>query len=149
MTYSLDTYLPHKPPMRLIDSILAVNHKQATSAVTITENNLFYDTTIKGVYAWIGIELMAQTAAAFAFFQGEQQEPQMGFLISVRKFESERPYFKLNESLTIIAQNEYLDENIGVFSCKIMIDDKLIVSAKLNAFQPTKEQAQAVLKGEI
>ncbi len=145
MQLSLENMLPQQPPMRLIDSILEVNEKFAKSRVKITENNLFYDSEICGIYAWVGIEFMAQTVAAFASFQSNQPKPQIGFLISVRKFSSNKPYFALGDNLTVIADKEYLEENVGVFACRIMLDDQVIASAKLNAFQPSENQVQIYL----
>lgn len=145
---NLNIFLPQQPPMRLIDAIIEVNEKLANCQTTINENNLFYDTSIQGVYSWVGMELMAQTAAVFASFNSGQQEPQMGFLMSVRKFSSSVPYFKLHDSLGIIAHKEYLEDHVGVFQCEIFIKDQLIASAKLSAFQPTQEQAQTILRGE-
>lgn len=144
----LEKFIPQQPPMRLIDVIIEVNDKLASCHATISENNIFYDATIQGVYSWVGVELMAQAAAVFASYQGRKNEPQMGFLMSVRKFSSSVPYFKLHDALRIIAHKEYLEDNVGVFQCEIFLNHKLIASANLNAFVPTKEQAQAILRGE-
>ncbi len=134
--------------MRLIDSIIDVNEKSASCLATIREDNIFYDSTIKGVYSWVGVEFMAQTAAVFASHQCEGKEPQMGFLMSVRKFSCKNSYFKLHESLKVVANCEYLEGSIGVFDCGIYNDAELIASAKLNAFVPTAEQAKSILRGE-
>ena len=144
----LNNFLPQQQPMRLIDSIFEVNDRFAKCSATISENNIFYDTTIQGVYSWVGIELMAQTAAVFASHRSGQGEPQVGFLMSVRKFSSTKPYFKLYDLLNIVANCEFLEDNIGVFDCGIYNESQLIASAKLNAFVPTAEQAKSILRGE-
>lgn len=130
-------FLLHRSPMLFIDSIVAINEKSVCCQAIIKENNIFYDSAICGVHAWVGVEFMAQTMAAFANYQKPQAEPQIGFLMSVRKFSCLQSYFKLNEVLTIIADNEYLQDNVGVFQCRIMINNKLVASAKLSAFQPS------------
>ena len=147
MSFSPEQFLPQQGPMQLIDSIIEINEKSAICHVIITKNNIFYDSSINGLYSWIGIELMAQTIAVFATSQKEQ-EPQIGFLMSVRQFTCDQPYFNLGESLTIIAKKEYLDEKIGVFECAIIKNNKKIATARLNAFQPSKDQLNTMLKGE-
>ncbi len=141
--------IPHKPPMVLLDSVLDVNESLARCQVTIREDNILYDPEIQGVYAWIAIEVMAQTAAVFAAFQRQQPEaePQIGFLLSVRNFSCEKPYFALNEVLTIVANSEYIQEDVGVFQGEIFINNKLIACAKLNTFQPPRHQADIYLRG--
>jgi predicted hotdog family 3-hydroxylacyl-ACP dehydratase len=140
-----ENYLPHRSPMLLIDSILAINATTVSCQLTVRENNIFYDADVGGIHNWIGIEIMAQTAGVFAFFQNPEPKPQFGFLLSVRKFSCQQKYFNLHDVLTITAQNEYLQDNIGVFQCSIIIGNNLIASAKLNALQPTAEQTKLYL----
>ena len=114
---ALQSLLFHQPPMRFIESILTINQDTIHCQLKIRKNSLFYDAAIKGVYAWFGIEFMAQSIAAFATSQNQQQ-PQLGLLLSVRNFKSQQAYFALNEQLQIIAHREYLQDNVGVFHCE-------------------------------
>lgn len=143
-----ENYLPQHSPMCLLDSILEVNEKSAHCQSLIKESNIFYDPTIGGIYAWIGIELMAQTTGIFAHFKNPMPipRPQLGFLVSVRKFSSLQPYFKLNDLLTIVADNEYLQDNMGVFQCSIIINNKIVASAKLSVFQPSPDQLKTYIE---
>lgn len=145
---NLENALPQQPPMRLIDSIIEATDQLARCQTTIKKENIFYDNDAKGVYAWVGMELMAQTAAVFASNQGEGDTPQMGFLLSVRKFESKEPVFTVGETLEILAKKIYLEDNIGCFDCEIKINNQLIATGKLNAFQPDEAHAEVILKGE-
>jgi len=146
MILNQQNYLPHRGRMCLIDSILEVNEKCARCQTLITKNNIFYNPQIDGIYAWMGLEFMAQTAGIFAYFNDHSREnitniePKIGFLLSVRKFSCSQPHFKANDLLTIIADNEYLQDNLGVFQCSIILNDKLVAAAKLNALQPSAEE---------
>lgn len=140
--------LPHRAPMLLIDSIIAVNEQSVSCLTTVREDNIFYDPNIGGIYAWVGIEFMAQATGVFAHFCNPQSTPALGFLISVRKFSCLRPHFKLGETLTIMANNEYLQDGVGVFQCCIISNGGIVASAKLNALQPPPHQVEALLKGE-
>ena len=148
MSLSLKKLLPHRGKMKLLDSVIDVNNTSATCQVTINKESLFFNHDINGIYSWVGIEFMAQTTAVFASFQHRAEKAKIGFLISVRKFSAERPSFELGETLTIVANNEYLENNLGVFQCEIFSHDKLVASARLSAFQPSDQQAKEILNGE-
>jgi len=148
MNLAVERFVPHRESMALIDSIVEINQELVHCKSTIMEDNIFYDTEIAGVYAWVGIEFMAQTMAVFVSSQNPQQKPQIGFLISVRNFSSTVPYFRLGERLDIIAHKEFLQQDIGVFQCEIFSKNKLLASAKLNAFQPSQDQVEVYLRGE-
>lgn len=140
MTTDINKYLPHRYPMQLIDSILDVNAKLARCRTTVTTNNIFYDPIIGGIYSWVGLELMAQTAGIFAYLSNPQTEPQVGFLISMRKFSCEQLFFKLDDMLIITAENIYMQEGVGVFDCQIELNGDVVTLAKLTAIQPAPQQ---------
>jgi len=140
MSLNVERFIPHRKPMALIDKIIEITQDLVHAKTTITKDNIFYDVEIGGVYAWVGIEFMAQTMAAFASSQNPQRKPQIGYLISVRNFSSSAPYFELGETLDIIAHKEFLQQDIGVFRCEIFSKNKLLASAKLSAYQPSQEE---------
>ena len=152
MSFCLEQYIPHRSSMKLIDQLTSVTDMIVVCKTTITETHVFYDEPIQGVHSWIGIELMAQTVAAFAGYQDDSnEEPAIGLLLSLRNFTCERAVFKLGETLSIKAHKEYLDDDIGVFSCEITSEDiepeKIIASAKLNTTQPSAEKLKIILNG--
>ena len=132
----LGKYLPQCPPMRLIDTILAVDSKLARCKTTITTDNIFYDPNISGIYSWVGVELMAQTMAVLAHFPQPDTEPQIGYLISIRNFSCKQLFFQLGDTVIITAENEYLQDGIGVFACQIELNGCVVASAKLTAVEP-------------
>jgi len=152
MTFCLEQYMPHRSSMKLIDQLTSVTDMMIVCSTSITETNIFYDESIQGVHSWIGIELMAQAVAVFAGYQnGSNQEPSIGLLLSLRNFTCERAVFKLGETLSIKAHKEYLDDDIGVFSCEIISEDiepeKTIALGKLNTTQPSAEKLKLILNG--
>lgn len=148
MTEKLQVIIPHQPPMRLIDELLFANSDTVKCRLTIREDNIFYDPVINGVYAWIGIEIMAQAVAAYAGAGKPGHAPKIGFLLSVRKYSHQRKYFELGDELIISAQKDFLHENIGVFSCEIRVAGELAVSAILNIIEPPADKVEGILKGQ-
>jgi predicted hotdog family 3-hydroxylacyl-ACP dehydratase len=135
---AIDKYLPHRPPMRLIDSVVITNGKLLHCETHITENNIFYDPVICGVNSWLGIELMAQTASIFLYFQNPQMKLQAGLLLGVRNFSCEELFFKKDNILLTTAENIYSQEEFSVFDCTIKSNNKIIASARLNTAQNKK-----------
>ncbi|PIE45718.1 MAG: hypothetical protein CSA44_01850 [Gammaproteobacteria bacterium] len=132
----ISDYIPHRGKMMLINELVHADEKQAISSVTIGADDLF--ATKKGVPAFVGIEYIAQTVAAYSCAKdGNVGLPKVGLLLGSRRYQSEIDFFPLGVTLTITVNPLYLDDGaLGVFSGNIMIKDKNVVSATLNVFQP-------------
>ncbi len=62
----VNNLLPHEAPMIMIDDMIDVGAKHIHCRVTSKEDNLFFDQEIKAIPGCVGIELMAQTIAAWS-----------------------------------------------------------------------------------
>lgn len=147
--FEIEKFIPHKLPMRLIDKIIEVNDNKSICEAYLTENHIFYDKKINGIYSYVLLELMAQTSGVLARFQGGRSlddQPRVGFLLSIRKFKSSRAYFTVNNTLRIIAEKIYIEDSLGAFNCYVSLDDEIIANARLNAIEPTDEQLKTILK---
>jgi predicted hotdog family 3-hydroxylacyl-ACP dehydratase len=72
--------------------------------------------------AWVGIEIMAQTVAAFAGCQARQagQPVELGFLLGTRRFQCNVEHFPAGSRLRIHALRSLQDDNgMGVFECHL------------------------------
>lgn len=134
----LETILPHKIPMVLIDDIkeYSIEENWLESIVTITENSMFYDENLKGVPSIVGIEYMAQTIGCYAFIQRKQEEPRIGFLLGTRLYNNALEKFSLNKTYTIRVSEIFSDNSLFSFSCLIFDEDKEeVASAMINVYQ--------------
>ena len=115
------TLLPHRPPMLLINKLIAVNNEYATSKVIISEETPFIQAT-EGVPSWIGLEYMGQTAALIAGYQQQQgsTEPHLGFLLGTRNYNAKTPFFNLGSHLQIHCQEvAVVGNSLATFHCTI------------------------------
>lgn len=128
--------VPHAYPMVLIDEILEVEEDSLVAAVTIEENNLFFD-PLHGVGAWIGIEFMAQAISALAGTRAKKNNKQLavGFLVGARRYEANSAFFGQGMKLIIRVKLQFETNEFGVFDCTIESGD-LLITAQLNVFQP-------------
>lgn len=138
--YSIEAVLPHQAPMILIDSLNSYHNDGCVCDVTITENSPFYNETKKGVANYIGSEYMAQAIAAYAgaLALNNNNTVKIGFLLGSRKYKAFKPYFKLNEKLSIKVEVLYQEESgLSVFECEITSSkNEVLAQAKINVFQP-------------
>lgn len=141
--------IPHRPPMRLIDSLHSQAAMQVTTTAGVNEQSLFYDAAVNGVPAWVGLEYMAQTAAVWIGLRDHQQgrTPEPAFLVSARQYQAHEPVFPLGSHFYIEVTVKLMDANIVSFVGKIYDDSgKNWADALFTAFRP--DDVQAYLQGE-
>jgi predicted hotdog family 3-hydroxylacyl-ACP dehydratase len=137
-SYAVAEVVPHAGRMLLIDEILDYGSHSLTACVTIRESSLFL--TGNTVPAWVGIEYMAQSIAAWAGVQARLRgEPvKTGYLLGSRQYQASHPAFALGDTLTIVVNKQYHEGELAVFDCRIA-GSAISVSATLNVFQPIND----------
>jgi predicted hotdog family 3-hydroxylacyl-ACP dehydratase len=143
--YDIERVLPHQAPMILIDSLKQYDADSCRCTVVITSASPFYNSLKKGVPSYIGSEYMAQAIAAFAGAHAldHKADVQIGFLLGSRKYKTMRPYFHLDEELTITIKELYReDSGLRVFECEILASENTVIAqANINVFQPKDPNA--------
>lgn len=137
IAWPLAELLPHAGDMILIDGIESFDEEQIHAHLTVRPGGLF-NREDGSLPAWVGIELMAQTVAAYAGCRARQQgKPvELGFLLGTRKFECDVEHFPAGAQLRIHALRSLEDENgMGVFECHLY-GPGLHATARLNVFRP-------------
>jgi predicted hotdog family 3-hydroxylacyl-ACP dehydratase len=134
--------LPHAGNMVLLDGIEEVGGEHIVCLRTVQQDGLLQDTD-GSLPAWAGVELMAQSIAAWAGCRARaDQEPvQLGFLLGTRHYECNVDAFPLGTQLRIEAQRTFHDEHgMGVFSCRIEAPG-IRAEARLNVYRPPDADA--------
>ena len=136
MNYKLEEILPHSNGMILIDQVENFAEDSLNGKVKISRSSKFLNHKNQ-VPAWVGIEYMAQTIAAWAGIHAKLvgKPITLGFLLGSRRYHSKVSYFNLDDELTIFATRSYQHENLGVFDCEILHQDTAIIDAKLSVYQ--------------
>lgn len=135
--WPLAELLPHAGDMILIDSIERFDDEQIFTRLTVKSEGLF-NLPDGSLPAWVGVELMAQSVAAFAGCHARQKgnPVELGFLLGTRKFECNVEAFPAGTELTIHGLRSLEDDNgMGVFECHIH-GNGIHASARLNVFRP-------------
>ncbi len=148
--YNIEQVLPHSHPMILLDTLNEYNDTSAYCSTTIRPESNFYQTKIQGVPAYVGIEYMAQTIAAYANANELDQGHgvSLGFLVSSRKYASKYAQFNLGDKLDIKVELIHKEDNgLSVFECIILHAEEEIITARINVFQP--DEPEKYLAGQV
>ncbi len=139
ISYSMEQLLPHDAPMILIDDALDASDNHLTAQVTICADSLFYNEQQQAIPSWVGMEMMAQTIAAYAGFQALQKNEtvKVGFLLGTRKYQCSQPCFAKGESYQVRVEKLYQEDNgLGSFKCTMHHNAELVASSNINVFSP-------------
>lgn len=84
-------YLIHKPPMRLVDTIVSCDKDALalTAALTIRSDAPYWDAERGAIKGHWYIELMAQATSILFNSYVDSAEPKMGFLLAISDFRCE------------------------------------------------------------
>ncbi len=136
--YAITDIVPHAGKMCLLDRALEGDAESLSCEVTIKDDDLFF--VNDGVDAWVGIEYMAQTVAAWAGWRArlKGELPKIGFLLGSRRYESTHPRFARGEVLRVDVHRQFhADNGIGQFDCRIVLNGQAIATATLTVLEPT------------
>ncbi|MGE8496640.1 MAG: hotdog family protein [Pseudomonas sp.] len=129
--------LPHAGDMILIDQVLRFGDDDVETSLIVRPGGLFSQAD-GSLPAWVGIELMAQSVAAFAGCQARQAglPVELGFLLGTRNFQCDVDRFPAGTLLHIKALRSLQDDNgMGVFECHLD-GPGIHAEARLNVFRP-------------
>ncbi|MFU8789760.1 MAG: 3-hydroxylacyl-ACP dehydratase [Methylobacter sp.] len=134
--------IPHSGNMVLLERVIDYDEQSLTAEVVVRADGLLGGDE-KNVPAWVGIEYMAQTIAAYAGMMAKQaNEPiRLGFLLGTRHYSSTVAAFQVGSIVTIRVEKIMQDDNLGVFECRIL-GEGVEVTAKLNVYQPPLNNTQ-------
>jgi predicted hotdog family 3-hydroxylacyl-ACP dehydratase len=150
--YDLDSLIPQKPPMRFIDKLIGFENETVHCQSIITPKHLLFNTDRNSIPHWTAVEIMAQTAAVYGKLQeiltgnSLDNEPKIAFLMSVRQYKTEITEYKNSSLLDVYAECSMMENGIGVFNCRIEINNKIMASVVISAYQPqNNDDAKKVL----
>jgi predicted hotdog family 3-hydroxylacyl-ACP dehydratase len=129
--------IPHAGDMILIDKVLRFADEDIETQLTVRPGGLFSQAD-GSLPAWVGIELMAQSVAAYAGCQARLADKpvELGFLLGTRNFQCNVERFPVGSTLHIKALRSLQDDNgMGVFECHLD-GPGIHAEARLNVFRP-------------
>ncbi len=142
----LPACVPHRGRMLLVHRLLHADDETALAEVDVHEDAPFAQAA--GVPAWVGVEYMAQTVAAWAGARAQRagRKPRLGFLLGTRRYLAQVPWFAHGTTLQVHIRCELMGSNgLGQFDCRITASGQVLCQARLSVFEP--EDAGEVVGG--
>ena len=135
-TWPIAELLPHAGDMILLDAVESFDDDSVTTRLKVQPGLMSQPDG--SLPAWVGVEIMAQSVAAFAGCQARQAglPVELGFLLGTRSYRCDVERFPLGSELRIRAHRSLQDDNgMGVFECHLD-GNGIHAEARLNVFRP-------------
>ncbi len=125
-------YLPHRPPMLLIDDIVEVTELGAVCRTTIHPGCVF---AIDGlVHPSAMIEFVAQTCAIYVGVRGARDgdPPRLGLIMACREVTFAIDSFAVGDELTITATKVFGQKQLAAFTGTVHRGEALCATVQLS-----------------
>jgi len=135
--WPLAELLPHAGDMILLDAVERFDEDSVETHLQVRADGLL-SATDGSLPAWVGVEIMAQSVAAFAGCHARQagQPVELGFLLGTRSYQCNVETFPVGARLRVRATRSLQDDNgMGVFECHLD-GPGIHAEARLNVFRP-------------
>lgn len=146
--YPIASLVPQSRRMVLVDHVLEVSDDHIVVELTVRDDGLFSQAD-HTVPAWLGLEYMAQTVAAFSGYHRRRagEAVGLGFLLGTRHFQASVGSFPCGARLTVRADKVIEAANdMSVFDCRLQ-GDAISAESKLNVLLPKDSQQFLAGKG--
>ena len=130
--------VPHRPPLLLIDAVREVDGERCLTSTRV-DPEAWYADPDGAMPAWFGLELMAQTIAAFSgnLHKGQGRPPSCGYLLGTREYACEAASFPAGALLEVEAKVHYSDAmGLSAFACELRCGGAALASAILKVYEP-------------
>jgi predicted hotdog family 3-hydroxylacyl-ACP dehydratase len=146
----LQTLIPHKGKMLLLNRIIEYNDDHSISAeYDITENCIFYDPAIDGVPTWAAFELMAQAISALSGIRSREkgEKPKLGFILSIPSMRMEIPFFKNGSLVNVRVKETDCTDMIYTFDGAAFLEDRKVMEGNLMCIEVSEEKFTSLING--
>lgn len=129
--------LPHRPPILLIDTLAEAAGDACLARIEVNPG-AWYAGPDGAMPAWFGLELMAQTAAAFGGYRkrSANKPPTGGYLLGTRRYACTVPRFPGNATLEVVATVDYEDVfGQSAFACAIRLQGTIVATATVKVIE--------------
>ena len=141
MKAKVSSLLPHSSSMLLVEEIISSGNFSAIVGATIKND---YPFSVGGSGAWLGLELMAQSAAVISKLRKQEvsEKPSLGFLLGSRSFVAYVPKFSPGQKVLVEIELDPDSEGQATISAKGAIRDslgQLMCEGTLTLFEPNDD----------
>ncbi|MDP2876375.1 MAG: hypothetical protein Q8O00_09340 [Holophaga sp.] len=132
----IQEFVPQHPPMLLLDAVVEVSETLCRTSLRVNPA-AWYANADGTMPAWLGLELMAQTAAAHSGWKNrDAASPKCGYLLGTRRYQSTLAHFPADSTLVIQAELDYAGVfGQSAFLCQISLNETTVAEATLKVLE--------------
>ena len=142
-------YLPHEPPMVLIDEVVYVDDNKAVTKCYVNHEGVLspFLNEDGNLPAFFALEIFAQSVGVWNGFnqQGTGNKTKMGMVLGARDLKVKEPFFKAGSVLNIEVYKNMSDGTLANFEGKIFINKPVDV----DQVDLEKEEQAAFASGRV
>lgn len=136
---AVEALVPHEGKMFLLSRVdsYSLESIEITTEIDITDKDLFFDEDLGGVPSWVAFEYMAQSISALSGIFGRtlNEDPKVGFIMSVTNFKTNRAVFKVGEVVRVKVRQTMRMDMAVTFDGSASVGDQELVTATLNTVE--------------
>ncbi len=138
-------YLPHRPPMVLLDEVISVDEINTECRVRVAEDSClgpFLDEQ-GDLPAYFALELISQCVGVWSGFLNKQAGKTvipLGMVLGARGLECKSPSFKAGCELKVETAALMNDGRFGSCQGKISCGDEVLCTGRVNVYQATEAE---------
>ena len=129
--------LPHRPPSIVLSELLELGDEGCLALVRVDDCGPYLDAD-GSLPAWVGLELMAQAAAAFSGRRNtlSGRPVRVGYLLGTRGYTAAAPAFPAGTELEVEIRVIFLDpDGVSAFRCELRRSGAIVAQATLKAIE--------------
>lgn len=147
-------YLPHEPPMVLIDEVIYVDDNKAITRCYVNHDGVLSPfLNEKGdLPAFFALEIFAQSVGVWNGFnqQGTGNKTKMGMVLGARDLKVKEPFFKSGSVLNIEVYKNMSDGTLANFEGKIFVNEKIdLEKVELDKADLEDKEQEAFASGRV
>jgi len=134
----IEALVPHRGAMLMLESVRSADETGIEASAAVPASAWYLDED-GSMPSWIGLELMAQAAAALAGLNGKKasRPPRPGVLLGTRAYRASVARFPRGARLVIAARLADADESgFATYDCAIRGPDGTLAEATLKVLAP-------------
>ncbi|MCC8378455.1 hotdog family protein [Xenorhabdus sp. PB30.3] len=144
-------YIPHEAPMVLLEKVISVSSESVHCQVTVNHEGVLapFLNAEQNLPNWFAIEMMAQTVGVWSGWhrkERQEEDSSLGMLLGGRAVRNQVPAFTYGSILDIRMNLLLQDEKFGSFEGEVSCNGTVLVTGRLNTYQPEKEELKQLFK---
>lgn len=144
---AIETLLPHRPPMRLVDRVLEIDENHIRTISVVKE--AWPLCSGRGAEMILAVEIIAQSAAALSHRRKNSlREPQICFLVGIKSARFHGEILPLHWELTTEVRIVSAIGNYAILQGNVKHGAEILCEAMVQGWEPEEELWEAIIRGQ-